>query len=348
MMLKLPLIEQEKSIRDCLRTINSDANGIAFVVNTDSFLLGVITDGDIRRGLINGLDLDAPLIKIMQESFLSVEQGPSQRGRAVRLMRDNRILAIPVIDEQRRPIGIELLRERVEEAEPRDELVVIMAGGQGMRLRPLTHDVPKPMLKVRGKAILQHILEQLIEQGFYRYVITLNYLGDVIREHFQEGAAWGVEIAYTEENKPLGTAGAVGLIDPAPDKTFIVLNGDVISPFDLREMVDHHHQHKSMATMAVSLQRTDLAYGVVQVRDGVITDIEEKPSFHHLVNAGLYVLEPFALKLIPHDRAFNMTDLFRGLFEKGEMTRAFALYEDWVDIGQHEQYELLNEHSQEA
>jgi NDP-sugar pyrophosphorylase family protein len=190
--------------------------------------------------------------------------------------------------------------------------------------------------------MLQHIVEQLIDQGFQHFAITLNYLGQVIQDFFQDGSAWDVSIRYTEENIPLGTAGAIRLIEPAPKKTFAVMNADVMSPFDLNDMLEHHYKHQSAATMAVSLQRTDLAYGVVQTNGGRITEIEEKPSLHHLVNAGLYVLEPGALNLIPENQAYNMTDLFRDLIDSGESTQAFALYEDWMDIGQPEQYQKVN------
>ncbi len=165
----------------------------------------------------------------------------------------------------------------------------------------------------------------------------------MVQEFFQDGSAWDVSITYTQESLPLGTAGAIRLIEPAPQKTFVVMNADVISPFEVNDMLEHHYSHGVSATMAVSLQRTDLAYGVVQTKDGKITQIEEKPSLQHLVNAGLYVLEPEALNLIPENQAYNMTDLFRDLIARGDSTQAFALYEDWLDIGQPEQYQAAND-----
>ena len=212
-----------------------------------------------------------------------------------------------------------------------------------MRLRPLTTDVPKPMLKIRGKPILQHIIEQAIDQGFQNFVVALNYLGDVIQQHFNDGSAWGVNISYTRETEPLGTAGALSLIEPVPDARLVAMNADVITPFDLNDMLRHHDASNACATMAVSFQRTDLAYGVVQTDNGKITEIEEKPSLHHLVNAGLYVIEPDALSLIPPGQSFNMTDLFRKLIDLDRPTAAFALYEDWIDVGRPEQYRAVSD-----
>lgn len=342
-MTELPLISIDQVVHECLDVIDRGAGGIALVTSPEGKLLGVLTDGDIRRGLIRGMPLDTPLAQLLKSEFRCVEQGPAQRSNALQIMRTYSISAVPVVDAEMRPVGLELLREP-KPVEKRNELVVLMAGGRGMRLRPLTRDVPKPMLHVRGKPMLQHLLEQYIDQGFCRFVITLNYLGKTVRDFFGDGSNWGVSIAYTEEEQSLGTAGSLSLIDPAPDKTFIVMNADVLSPFDPRRMLEHHRQHEAAATMAVSLQRTDLAYGVVDTDDGVIRGIEEKPSMHHLVNAGLYVLEPSALGLIPQGQAYNMTDLFRDLIETGRTTRAFALYEDWIDIGQHEQYEIANDY----
>ncbi|MCR4308128.1 MAG: nucleotidyltransferase family protein [Candidatus Berkelbacteria bacterium] len=336
------LLPLESTTAQAIRSLNETAMQIVLVISPNGVLMGTVTDGDIRRSLIDDCSLDQPLSRVVKKIFFSVKQSPSQRGEALFLMKKNRISAIPVVDEQMRPVGIELLLEPTTTREKKEELVVLMAGGMGMRLRPMTSDVPKPMLKVRGKPILQHIIEQLIDQGFQHFAITLNYLGRVIQDFFQDGSAWDVNISYTRENQPLGTAGAVRLIEPAPEKTFVVMNADVISPFDLNDMLEHHHLYQAAATMAVSLQRTDLAYGVVQTKDGKITQIEEKPSLHHLVNAGLYVLEPRTLRLIPEGAAFNMTDLFRDLIAQDESTQAFALYEDWMDIGRPEQYQKAN------
>lgn len=337
------LLPIDATIAEAIRSLNDSAMQIVLVLATDGLLMGTVTDGDIRRGLINHVSLDQPVARLANRSFLSVRCGASQRGNALHLMKKHRISAVPVVDQDLKPVGIEFLQEQTTPRELRNELVVLMAGGMGLRLRPLTEHVPKPMLKVKGKPILQRLLEQLIGQGFQRFIITLNYLGHVIQDHFENGSAWDVSIKYIEEDQPLGTAGAIRLINPAPEDTFVVMNGDVMSPFDMNELLDQHRERGVAATMAVSLQKTDLAYGVVQIEGGRITHIEEKPSLHHLVNAGIYALEPRAVELIPNKTMYNMTDLFRRLMEQGEPTQAFALYENWLDIGQPDQYKAAND-----
>jgi dTDP-glucose pyrophosphorylase len=337
------LLPIQATIAEAIKCLNDSAMQIVLVIASDGVLLGTVTDGDIRRGLVNHCSLDQPISELVNRSFVSVKCGVAQRGEALHQMKKHRISAVPVVDEQMRPVAVEFLQEATKPRISRDELVVLMAGGVGMRLRPLTDNVPKPMLKVRGKPILQRLLEQLIDQGFQRFTITLNYLGQVIQDFFQDGSAWDVTITYTEETKPLGTAGAIRLIEPMPEDTFVVMNGDVMSPFDVNELLAQHRTREVAATMAVSLQKTDLAYGVVKTNDGIITQIEEKPSLHHLVNAGLYALEPKAMDLIPENRMYNMTDLFRDLIERGEPTQAFALYENWLDIGQPAQFQAAND-----
>jgi dTDP-glucose pyrophosphorylase len=337
------LLPIDATIAEAIKSLNDSAMQIVLVLAPDGVLFGTVTDGDIRRGLINHASLDQPLSRLANRSFLSVRRSVSQRGEALHLMKKHRISAIPVVNQDLKPVGIEFLQEPSIPRQGRNELVVLMAGGMGLRLRPLTEHVPKPMLKVKGKPILQRLLEQLIDQGFQRFVFTLNYLGHVIQDYFQDGSAWNASIEYIEEDQPLGTAGALRLIDPAPQDTFVVMNGDVISQFDVNDLLGQHRERKVAATMAVSLQKTDLAYGVVQTKNGVITDIEEKPSLHHLVNAGLYALEPRAVRLIPEGKLYNMTDLFRDLIDQDEATQAFALYEDWLDIGQPDQYRAAND-----
>ena len=316
---------------------------IVLVVSLDKALLGTLTDGDIRRGLLIGLDLDSSIESIVYREPLVV---PPQLGHEsiLQLMQANGIHQLPVVDADKRPIGLHLWDELLVPV-TRTNTMVVMAGGKGTRLRPQTENCPKPLLKVGDKPILEHIIERAISQGFFKFVFAIYYLGDMIKDYFGDGSDWQIEIKYITEESPLGTAGALGLMDPVPDNPFLVTNGDVLTDINYGELLDFHCYHRAMATMAVQLHEWQHPFGVVCI-DGVdIIGFEEKPVSRSHINAGVYVLEPDALGALTSGEACDMPTLFSRLQQRTERTIVYPMHEPWLDVGRPDDLEKAQNHS---
>jgi NDP-sugar pyrophosphorylase family protein len=301
------------------------------VVSPEGSLVGTITDGDIRRGLLRGLDVSSDIDSVIFREAMVV---PPQLGRdsVLALMQANQISALPVVDESRQVIGLHVLNQLLAPAE-RPNVMVIMAGGRGTRLRPETENCPKPLLPVAGRPMLEHILDRARAEGFRRFILALHYLGDMIEGHFGDGSRWNVEIEYVREDAPLGTAGALGLLRPRPESAFIVTNGDVLTDIHYGELLDFHCRHGAAATLAVRLYEWQHPYGVVHTRGVDIVGFEEKPVARSHVNAGIYALQPAVLDHLAAGEPCDMTTLFFRLQERGQRTIVYPMHEPWLDVG---------------
>lgn len=331
------LVRPDASLRKVIEIIDRGAAQIALVVDDDNKLLGVTTDGDIRRALLRGESLDAPVEKIMFRSFRALPASATEE-EALALMRRETLHQIPALDEQSRVVRLFLLEELIK-PKKRPNPVVIMAGGEGKRLRPLTQDCPKPMLRVGGKPLLEIILEQCIDAGFQHFYLSVNYLKNQIQDHFGDGARWHVRIDYLEETQPLGTGGALSLLPQKPTEPLLVLNGDVLTRVDYGRLLRFHDEHQAAATLCVREHTTLIPYGVVHMDDMHVLGLEEKPVLSHYVNAGIYLLNPALLDLVPQDRFFDMPTLLEQAMQHQHRVSAFPIHEYWLDVGHPETLE---------
>jgi dTDP-glucose pyrophosphorylase len=334
------LLPADATLRQAINALNETALQIVLAVSPEGELLGTLTDGDIRRGLLRGITLDDRIDAIVYREPL-VAPPQLDRETALRLMQANGIHQLPVVDDKRRVVGLYLLDDLMLPAR-RDNLIVIMAGGQGTRLRPYTEACPKPLLPVGGKPILEHILERAQGEGFWRFAIAIHYLGHMIEESFGDGSSRNLQIEYLREQTPLGTAGAVGLLNPRPDAPFIVCNGDVLTDIHFAELLDFHARQGAAATMAVRLHEWQHPFGVVKTRGVDIVGFEEKPTVRSHINAGIYVLNPSALDELPEGVRCDMPTLFASLQERGARTIVYPMHEPWLDVGRPDDYEHAN------
>lgn len=325
------LIAPTARIRDAIRNLDESTAQIALVIDRDGSLTGTVTDGDIRRGLLRGLNLDSGIDAIIYRSPLVVPPELS-RETVLQIMHANKIHQLPVVDENRHVVGLHLWDELMTPRQ-RGNLMVIMAGGLGSRLLPHTQNCPKPLLPLGGKPILEHIIERAKAEGFQHFVLAIHYLGHMIEDYFGDGSRLQVSIEYLREKSPLGTAGAIGLLEPRPSAPFIVTNGDVLTDIRYGELVDFHGHHRAAATMAVRLHEWQHPFGVVHTNGVDITGFEEKPVARNHINAGVYVLESSALNLLSRDEACDMPTLFDRLKDGGARTIVYPMHEPWLDVG---------------
>lgn len=335
------LICPEKSILEAIEIIDQGALQIALVIDENHHLMGTVTDGDVRRGLLRGIAMDNPVKLIMNANPTVVGTGYSKQ-KILSIMNNKKLRHIPVIDRSGRLIGLEFI-DQLMKTEQKDNWVLLMAGGLGNRLRPLTDNCPKPLLNVGGKPVLETILESFIEQGFSRFYISVNYRADMIENYFGDGSFWGVHIEYLHEKKKLGTAGALGLLPNRTDKPIIVMNGDILTKVDFRNLLNFHEEHQAHATMCVREYHLQIPFGVVQINKYKLRAIEEKPLKKFFVNAGLYVIDPGILDtFVPADTYLDMPTLFDNLIKMKKDTTIFPIREYWMDIGQVDDYERAN------
>lgn len=319
------------TIQQAISNLNEVAIRIVLVTNEKGELEGTISDGDIRRGLLKGGSLTSPITEIIHRNALVVPPGIGH-DLVMRMMAANKIQQIPVVDEQNRVVGLHLWDEIVAPA-PRPNVMIVMAGGTGTRLRPHTEFCPKPMLPVAGKPMLEHIIERAKLEGFTRFVLAVNYLGHMIEDYFGDGARLGVRVEYLREQSPLGTVGALSLLNPRPELPFVVTNGDVITDIRYGELLDFHIRHEAVATMAVRVHEWQHPFGVVQTQGVDIVGFEEKPVARSHINAGVYALDPEALSVLSSGVYCDMPTVFGRLREKAKRTVAYPMHEPWLDVG---------------
>lgn len=341
------LVAPSDSIKETMTCIERNAKGIALVVDEERRLLGTVTDGDIRRAILDGASLDGRVSDLLARKAGSPYAEPvtaeieTDRGELLKLMQERKVRQIPLLDARKRVFDLITLDELL----PRQVLpiqAVIMAGGFGTRLRPITEDLPKPMLRIGDRPLMERTIEQLREAGIQRVNVTTHYLPEKITDHFGDGRAFGVEIKYVTEDRPLGTAGALGLIE-APDEPLLVINGDILTRVDFRAMFDYHRKYHADLTMGVRQYDLRVPYGVVECKGSYVREFREKPMFQFLVNAGIYLLEPSAYHYIPRGQRFDMTDLIQQLLRNNRSVVSFPIVEYWLDIGQHADYRQAQE-----
>lgn len=327
----------DAALRQALACLNDNRRGIVLVTDPERRLLGTITDGDLRRAFLEGLDLDQPVSRVLATKQSSPYSKPitapldSDPAYLLRLMRQHGIRQIPLLDPEGGVADLASLDSLVAELELPLK-AVIMAGGYGTRLRPMTENLPKPMLPVGDKPLLEHTLGQLKRAGIRQVSLATHYLGEKIAEHFGDGHGLGVEISYLCEDQPLGTAGALGLLEETQEP-LLIINGDILTTVDFRAMLDYHRQHRAAITVAVRKYDLAVPYGVVETEGGLVRGLTEKPVYNFFVNAGIYLLEPGGLCQLEPGQRMDMTDLVERLLTAGQTVASFPIIEYWLDIG---------------
>jgi dTDP-glucose pyrophosphorylase/CBS domain-containing protein len=349
--LKSLFISPDNSIRAAMKCVDRGGCGIALVVDQEMRLLGTITDGDVRRAVLAGTDLASPVSVILASKISTQYPKPvtaspeTDRKALVALMHEYVLRQIPVLDNEGRVVDLVMMDDLI----PTQDLplqAVIMAGGLGTRLRPLTEDLPKPMLPVGGRPLMELVIEQLRQAGIRRVNVTTHYKPEKIFDHFGDGSSFGVELNYVNEDKPLGTGGALGLID-APTEPMLVINGDILTQVDFRAMLAYHRENHAVMTVAVKQYDIKVPYGVIECVGAQVCALKEKPQMHLLVNAGVYLLEPKVYEFIPSGEHFNMTDLIQRLLDSNHTVVSFPIIEYWLDIGQLADYEKAQDDVQQ-
>lgn len=324
-------ISPQSTLRDALQLINSQALQVALVTDNEQHLLGIITDGDIRRGLLNNLSLDALVTQVMNRNPRTASPSTSKK-KLLQLMQQYSILSIPLVKGDTL-VGLETLKSAQQQTNHANP-VLIMAGGFGTRLKPLTDKCPKPMLKVGNKPILEIALFNFIQAGFSNFYISTHYMPEQIKEHFGDGSQWNVKISYLHEETPLGTGGAVGLLPTdIPQLPAIVMNGDILTKVDFQLLLKFHEENDADATMCVREYDYQIPYGVIKGTGNRITDMEEKPVQRFFVNAGIYVISQDIIKGVSANTYIDMPTLLeQKIAEKGQVLM-FPIHEYWLDIG---------------
>ena len=339
-------LRQNATIKEALGIIDSGAMQIALVVDDNDKLLGTLTDGDIRRGILRGLDLDSSIETIVFKEP-AIAKISSTKEEILKIALSKKLHQIPIVDDN----GIVLDLKEIEElVEPKIKTsrVILMVGGLGTRLRPLTQDTPKPMLKVGNKPILQTIVERFAEYGFVNITMCVNFNASIIRDYFSDGKEFGVNIDYVLEEKRMGTAGALSLLKERPSEPFFVMNGDLLTNVNFEHIFNYHMINKATATMCVREYDYEVPYGVVKMNDNKITAIAEKPVQKFFVSAGIYMLSPEILDLIPKNEFYDMPALFEKLIKLSKNVISFPIREYWLDIGRMEEYQRANEEYKEV
>ncbi len=327
-------IDQNSTIIDAMKQLTAHNIDILLVTDETQKVLGLLTDGDLRRGLVAGKTQSAPVYEVMSRDFISAS-GNEDRAFLLDIMIARKIRHLPVLSSDGKLQGIHFLSHIIGHTQ-RPNIAVIMAGGKGMRLRPITENCPKPMLKVAGRPILERIILHLVSHGITNIYISLNYMGEVIENFFKDGKNHGCSIQYLREKEELGSGGALGLLSDKPEHPFIVMNGDLITDIDIASMLDFHEQSGAAACIATKLSLTKINYGVIEKNGDTLVRISEKPTLQHEINTGTYVFSPECLDLIPKNRNFPITDLFDFLRNQEKTVSVYESQEDWIDVGQPE------------
>jgi dTDP-glucose pyrophosphorylase len=326
------LVNPDASLEQAIEVLDKAALRIALVVDDSGILLGTLTDGDVRRALLKHLPLDTPVNKVMNANPKTAAQGWT-KSRILALMEQYEVLQLPLVDNEQKVVGLANLHDLLNQHRY-DNPVFLMAGGLGTRLRPLTNDCPKPMLKVGDKPILEQILLNFVEAGFYRFFISTHYMPEVIREHFGNGEKWGVSIQYVYEDEPLGTGGALGLLPHDEiDLPLFMMNGDLLTSLNIHSFLEFHEHHGSAATMCVREYEHQVPYGVITSEGTQIKSMVEKPVQRFFVNAGIYLLNPELVKSIGPDTRIDMPTLLEQQIDAGKPVNMFPIHEYWLDIG---------------
>ena len=331
---KNSIVDKTVSIEHCLSILNSKTRPTLFIVEDNNRLLGTLTDGDIRRALLNGIGIKEPVTRAMQSNPIISYSYESRDVRYARI-RENNILSLPVVDKSRMLVGLEIINSDEENL---PNTAVLMCGGLGSRMGELTKECPKPMLKINGTPMLEKILCRLVRCGIRNFIFAINYLGEMIEEYFGDGEKWNVCINYLHEDRRLGTGGALSLIEERPSQAMIVMNADILTDFDIRNILDFHIQTHSSATMGIVEHHYQNPYGVVRHHDSKLIGIDEKPIEKWNINSGIYVIEPELIDIVPKKTFIDMPDILLLAMKAGKLITVFPLLETWADIGRKPDY----------
>ena len=335
--LEIFCVSEKVDIRNVLSALNKCQIGIILIINKNKKLIGTVTDGDIRRALLAGKELHHSVKTIMNKNFYFVRENDNFLEAQEKLIQKE-IRHLPVLDKEGLVKKL-LVSNTLSKKKYLPNPVVIMAGGIGSRLRPQTINCPKPMLEVNGKPILEIVIENCIKNGFKQFFISVNYLKEIIINHFKDGSKWGIEISYLEETKALGTAGSLSLLPPNLKDDILVLNGDVLTKFNPNKLLEFHMHHNAIATLAVREYIVNVPFGVIETDSIDVIEMVEKPSLKRNVNAGVYALNPLILKLIKKDENIDMPELIKELITTKRKVIACPIHEYWLDIGRPETLE---------
>jgi len=328
------------TIKEAMKVIDKNSTGGALVVNENNELVGTITDGDIRRAMLKDFSINDGIENTYSKNYKFVTEQHSKK-KAKEYMFKNKIRQVPVVDKNKKLIDLYFLDD-ILSYDKKDNYVFILAGGLGTRLRPLTETVPKPMLMIGGKPILELIIEQFKEYGFINFIISLNYKGEMIEEYFKDGKDFDVNIEYVTETKKLGTAGSIALAKEKFTKPFIVINGDILTGIDFEKFLDTHVKNDFNITVGVRNYEINVPYGVVVTDNKLIESLEEKPTYNFNISGGVYVVNPEIIKYIHEDEVYNMTDLIEDAISNDYKSGVYEITEYWKDIGKIEDYRKAN------
>lgn len=325
------VIAEASSIREAMQAIDSNGREVVLVRDEAGRVVGLISDGDVRRALLSGLTMESSIAKVMTRNFFTV--GPEyDRASTLDVMKARMFQHVPVLDSEKKLIAIHFLNDLIG-ATPKPNIAVVMAGGMGTRLQPVAGNVPKPMVEIAGRPMLERLVLHLVGHGIKKIYLAVNHMAKVIEGHFGDGERFGCHIEYLREPKPLGTGGALTLLPEHPKHPILLLNGDLVTRADISAMLESHERSGCVATMAIGPYETRIPFGAVTERDGHLVTIEEKPVISFLVNRGIYVLEPSTLEHIPKDENFPITDLFEKLLDAKKKVGVFNFEDSWIDVG---------------
>lgn len=327
------LISPSDTLRRGIEVIDAAAIQIALVVDEQRHLIGTLTDGDIRRGIMRGVSLDDGVELVMNTSPVSAKVG-TPPDELMSLMTNRIVKQLPLLDDAGRVVGLERLDRLIKGPGIKDNPVIILAGGQGSRLRPMTNNIPKPLLQVGGHPMVEVILRQLRAYGFRRFFISVNYLGQQIEDYLGDGSRYGIKIEYLREPEPLGTAGPLALLPKPLDLPCIVVNGDLLTRVNFEQLLEFHSEGDGLFTIGVKEHTFQVPFGVVVTEGDRVKEFQEKPEEARLINAGVYVLSPSIINMVPQNSYFDMNQLIeKSLTDRKTRVNAFLIHEYWMDIG---------------
>ena len=328
-------IRPDASLIECMQSIDTTGARIALAVDSELRLIGTVSDGDVRKALVKGFPLDSSIANhINRNCFHVLPTVP--RAEVLDVMQSRRFEQVPIVDEQGKVMGLHLLHDILGNI-ARPNWAIVMAGGKGMRLRPLTENLPKPMIKVAGRPLLERIILHLVSYGIGRIFLSVNHLSHVIEEYFEDGSKYGTKIEYLREDDPLGSGGAISLLPEIPEHPLLVMNGDLIVDTNFTNMIEFHSRSDFYATMGVYSYLHQVPFGCVEIQDNRLAGIVEKPVLEKMVNAGIYVLSPQAVSVIPKNTYFPMTMLFEDAIKNNLVCGIFPVEKEWLDIGSPQQ-----------
>lgn len=328
---ELSILPWSATIHEAINSLNISGLRIVLVVNSENKLIGTVSDGDIRRGIVSELSLNSPILGIMNTNPVIARTSDSPEKIQLQMLKLN-LQQIPVVDDggqvrDLKVLGVVLNRPKIENQ------MVVMAGGKGDRLYPETINCPKPMLIVNGKPILEHIMNRAINSGFEKFVFSINYLGEQIESYFGDGSEFGVSISYIREKEPLGTAGSLRYLNLDSTLSFLVTNGDVLTDLDYSSLLEFHNVQGNLLSLAVRYFEWQNPFGVIEYNQSKVLKYIEKPVVTSYINAGIYVCSPQIFSHLPTQNRFDMSDLILKFIEDGMKVGAYPIHENWLDVG---------------